>query len=631
MIGGGAVLVAMTYLISTDTVRDAVTAQIKAATGLDVAVRGDTQVSLFPSGAVTLSDVVMGDDGDGEPGLRAERIFARLRFLPLLAGRAEISDISLVRPRIALIFESNGHSNWSSLTRSLAAALQPNPTAVPRANAFSEIRISDGTFVVRDKSRDISESLTDAELSLAWPAISKTFGATGSFVWHEKPVEVSVVLSDFVAALTGKRSGLKLRLAGEPLRLAFDGAMSLRPTMKIEGTTAADAASLRDALQWIGQKPLPGGGFGRFALKAQTGVVGGMISMSGVNVELDGNSAEGVFTFATDGRQTLQGTLAADSLDLSPYVSTVRLLTSERDWNRLPLALDGLNGTDLDLRLSAASIVLGNAKLGRTAIAANLRDGRLMLTVGESQAFNGLIQGSFALARSDHGADLTSQMQFTDVDLDSCMNELFGIRRLEGKGDLRFAIDATGRSVLGLARTVNGTASLTGRQGFISGMNIEQLLRRLDRRPLSGSGNEFRSGRTPFDTLNVDLKIVKGVVNADNVEIDGSAVRLVLGGSASIPARDLDLSGKASLINVADGVTAFELPFVVQGPWEDPIMLPDTQSLIRRSGAAAPLLNSISRERRARDAVRSAIERLTGGSAILGFPGAAKPAPEPAQ
>jgi len=57
----------------------------------------------------------------------------------------------------------------------------------------------------------------------------------------------------------------------------------------------------------------------------------------------------------------------------------------------------------------------------------------------------------------------------------------------------------------------------------------------------------------------------------------------------------------------------FELPFVVQGPWDDPIMLPDAESLIRRSGAAAPLLDAV-RDRKTRDAVRSAIERLSNGT-----------------
>jgi hypothetical protein len=114
--------------------------------------------------------------------------------------------------------------------------------------------------------------------------------------------------------------------------------------------------------------------FGRFALKAQTNVAGGNLALSGVNVELDGNTAEGVLTF--DGRQTLQGTLAAEGLDLTPYVSTVRLLTSgERGWDSKPIALDGLDGIHVDLRLSAARVNVAGAKLGRTAVAANLRGG----------------------------------------------------------------------------------------------------------------------------------------------------------------------------------------------------------------------------------------------------------------
>ena len=152
---------------------------------------------------------------------------------------------------------------------------------------------------------------------------------------------------------------------------------------------------------WSGQKPLPGGGFGRFAIKAKTNVLGGTISLSSVNVELDGNSAEGVLTFAADGRQTLQGTLASEALDLTPYISTVRLIAAnERAWNNGRITLDGLAGMDLDLRLSAANVIVSNAKLGRTAIAANLRNGHLVLTVGEAQAYGGVIKGSMTTGRS---------------------------------------------------------------------------------------------------------------------------------------------------------------------------------------------------------------------------------------
>src|SRR5262249_54101515 len=178
----------------------------------------------------------------------------------------------------------------------------------------------------------------------------------------------------------------------------------------------------------------------------------------------------------------------------------------------------------------------------------------------------------------------------------------------EGKGNLTLALEASGGSVLALTRSMNGQATLMTQQGAIVGMNLEQLLRRLERRPPSGA-TDFPSGRTPVGKPKLSLKIAQGTAAVQEVRMDGNAVRLALAGSASIPTRDLDLKGTATLVT-SSATDAFELPFVVQGRWEDPIMLPDAQMLIRRSGAAAPLLDAV-RERRGRDAVRSAIESLT--------------------
>ena len=608
MAGGLLVLTTAGYLISADTVRQQVLGEIRGVTGLEPVLRGKASVSLFPTGSVSFNDVILGDAK--QPALVAERLTARLRFFPLLIGRVEIADVTLDRPNISVELNPNGQSNWSGLIE----ALTRSQSATQRLAAFSEMRIEGGTIAIRDEVRKITETLSGVEFSLAWPSISKSFGATGRFIWRDAPMDASLTLADFPSVLAGNRSGVKLRVSGTPMKAAFEGAISLKPTLKIEGTLAADAVSLRNALVWAGQKPPPGGGFGRFAIKARTNVVAGTISLSSVNVELDGNAAEGVLTFAADGRQTLQGTLAADTLDLTSYVSTVRLLTTnERSWSSGSITLEGLASVDVDLRLSAANVVVSNAKLGRTAIAANLRGGHLVVTIGEAQAYGGVIKGSLAFAEFDQGVEVKSQLQFTDVDLEMCLGQLFGLRRLEGKGSMSLNVEGTGNSVLAVTRTLSGTATLTGTNGALAGLNVEQLLRRLERRPLSGGG-EFRTGRTPYDKIALALKIAKGTVTVDDVTIDGAAVKLALAGTASIPERELDLKGTASLVAPPrPGATPFELPFIVQGSWDDPIMLPDPEALIQRSGAAAPLSRAL-QERNARDSVRRAIERLTGGT-----------------
>jgi len=598
-------LIALSFLMPAAVVRDAVAKQIQAVTGLDPILRGDVSVSLFPSGTVTFRNVLLGDDRTGEPAVVTDELTARLRYFPLLAGRIEIADVTLVRPTITVTFLPDGLSNWSGLIGSLARALAPNPGP---AASFSEIGINDGTIVVRDTEKGYIERLDNVEFQIAWPSISRSFGANGHLVWHGEPVEASLALTDFLAALSGQRSGVKVRLASAPLKLAFDGASSAQPPLKLEGTLGVDAPSLRDALSWTGKSKVPFGGFGRFALRAQSTIGGGVVSLANVNVELDGNTAEGVLSLSTGDHRMVQGTLAADALDLTPYVTGMRLLTTnERNWDQLPIALDGLADLNLDLRLSAASIKIANAQLGRTAVAANMRDGKLDVTIGESQAFGGVVKGAIGIASANGGAEAMTHVQFVDVDLESCLGQVFGIQKIAGRGNLMLNIDGSGDSVLALTNTLNGTASLTAHDGALVGLNVEQLLRRLERRPLSGNG-DFRSGRTPYDQLVLNLAIDHGVVAVQDMHIDGPAVRLAVGGQASVPLRDLDLKGTATLISSAT-TNEFELPFVVQGRWDDPIMLPDPQSLIRHSGAAAPLLDAV-KGRTAGDAVRSVIDQL---------------------
>lgn len=618
-------LIAMSWFLNRDALRQAVEAQIRAVTGLDLVVNGSIEVSVFPGSYVSFHDVGLKGGGDIDPALAVDVLTANLRLLPLLLQRFEISDVMMLRPHIRVIRSPDGESNWTPFIQALARTMRPG-TDTPLS--FSEIRIQDGVLTYQDDTAHLSETVGDIDLSLAWPSISRSFAATGQFDWRGERIDGSISVSDFIAALSGERSGLKARIAGAPLKLAFDGTVANRTSLMMEGTLTADSASLRNALRWAGQGPPGSGGFGRFAMKARANIVGPSIALTNVNIELDGNVAEGVMTYSNNGRQTLQATLAAGALDFTPYISTVRLLASgARDWNRQLFDLHSLSTTDLDMRLSAAKVTVGSSTLGRTALGANLRGGTLALSVGEAQMYGGIVKGSFGIAHSDAVADVKAQFQFTDVDLQAAASDLFGVNKLTGRGNLSVALVASGSSPFGLAQSLDGTATLTGHDGAIGGFNAEQLLKRLERRPLSGGGN-FRSGQTPYNNLNVSVRFSDGVATAEDVRVEGPSTRLTLTGTASVPQREYDLKGVASLTSAANAPPGFDLPFVVQGPWDDPLIFPDPESLIRRSPASAPLLDAV-KDRKTRDAVRSVLERFTGGGQKA-TPGAAAETPTPA-
>src|SRR5712672_1674503 len=319
-------LIATSWFLNRDALREAVEAQIRAVTGLDLVVNGHIDVSVFPASYVSFHDVGLRGGATADPALQVDVLTANLRLLPLLLRRFEIADVMMLRPHIQVIRDGNGQSNWTPFVETIVRAMKPG---AENQVSFSEIRIQDGVLDYQDAMNHVTETLGDIDLSLAWPSISRSFAATGQFDWRGERIDGSISAGDFIALLSGDRSGLKARLASAPLKFAFDGSLANRTSTMMEGTVTIDSLSLRNALRWITGQPPPGsGGFGRFALKARANMVGASVALTNVNVELDGNVAEGVMTVANNGRQTLQATLAAGALDFTPYISTFRLLAS---------------------------------------------------------------------------------------------------------------------------------------------------------------------------------------------------------------------------------------------------------------------------------------------------------------
>lgn len=604
-------------LVDRNELRAMVAEQIRAATGLKFTVNGDTEVSLFPSPSVTFRDASF---GDSQPVLTVDGLTANIRLPSLLLRRFEIADLVLSQPLFLVKIDQRGVSNWTPLVDRLSEQMgKPGKGNV----SFSEVRIRNGVLSYQDEMRGILEKASRIEVSLAWPSIARSFGATGAFEWRGESIDGSLGIADLAAFLAGGRSGFRTRLAAPHLKFAFEGSATNNTHLVFEGGVTADAGSLREAMHWMGHDLPPGSGFGRFSLKAQARAATGAVSLTKVNIDLDGNVAEGAINYGGGERRAVQATLAAETLDLTPYVNTARLVAGgARDWSRQPFDLRGLAGGELDIRLSAGRVAIANSRAGRTALGLNLRDGVLTLSIGEAQMYGGILRGSLGLARHGAAADVKAQVIFSDVDLEACLSELMGVRRLSGRGDIAVTAEARGTNPFGLAQTIDGRATLTAQDGAISGINIEQLLRRLERRPLSGSG-DLRSGRTPFTKLNVALRLNDGLATTEGVRLEGSGVRVTLAGTSSIPSRDYDLKGVAALSAPAGAQSSgFELPFIVQGPWDDPLVFPDPESLLRRAPASAPLLDAI-RDSRARDQVKSAIERLTGGRGSQPSPSAA--------
>lgn len=574
-------LIATPYFVSEHEARNAAIGALRSATGVEPQISGAVSVVLLPTPAVRLEGVRL-DDGK-RPPFTAEAMQATVRLLPLLYGEAQIASLTFEQANLSIEVAHDG---------GIVVGMPLRPRTPKEQESQPEIRFTGGTIFFKAENAVEIEPLAAVDAALAWSGAGVT--ATGSFHWRGAPATFGLSVADTSAFNRGNRSAVKLRLESDMLRIGFDGGIAYRNGIQADGALAADAKSLRNVISHVSNAPLTRGGFGPFKLKAQAALTSTSLALSGLSIELDGSRADGALTAKrTDGRTVVQATLASETSDFTPYSDGFALVdASGRDWSREPLDLAGLGAIDLDVRLSAARVVVRKTELTKVAAAASMRDGRFTLTVGEAQFRGGTLRGRLALGPGAEGApEMKIEGNIANFDLATGLDALANVQQLEGKGTLTLALQGNGGHVHAISRALSGAVTLTGNQGALNGINVEQVLNRLERMPIAAAA-EAPGGRTVFDRLSAKLRVAEGTAQVDEAQVESARVRVKLSGEASVAHRQLDLRGTATLLRTAvagNAAQPFELPFLVQGPWERPSLRPDPAALIQRTETAAPV------------------------------------------
>ena len=107
---------AVLYSIDVNSYRDEIAAEFRKATGRDLVIGGDMDLSISLSPAVVVERAAIANAHWGSrPHMVAlERVEAEVELLPLLAGDIRVTRLILVEPDILLETNSDGLSNWQA-------------------------------------------------------------------------------------------------------------------------------------------------------------------------------------------------------------------------------------------------------------------------------------------------------------------------------------------------------------------------------------------------------------------------------------------------------------------------------------------------------------------------------------
>ncbi|MFS8038237.1 AsmA family protein [Xanthobacter sp. AM11] len=601
------------FAVPAEELRRAAVQALAGSTGQRVVIQGEPALRLFPSPRMVLGKVSF--PLPAGQSLDADNVVARLNLWHLMAGDVDIADVTVEHPTLVLTGE--GATPALAVAPLLASAERPT------------LRLVDGTIAWRSASGLTQELVSGIDASFERIRTGHGFALSAVFDWRDVRVTSTLAMDDAAAFLSGTPTPTRLLVStdGATGRLRGRAALIHRasdtapPLLGFDGEVTGEADSLRDLLAWMGSGAPTPGGFGPFALAATLAVENGDISLTKATLDLDGNRGDGGLLISFAGsRPVVQGTFATDRVNLAPY-GGFRLTSDDgRSWSRAPLDLSWLDSFDLDLRLSAAAVTADQTAFSTVAASAVLSGGRLVLALGEARVWGGALRAALTLAPGPaetarpgvSGVRLQLEAEATDVDLHRALEEMAGMRRLEGIGTLQLDVEGAGRSVYDLARNLSGTAGISASDGYLLGLDAAQMLQRIERRPLS-AGNDARGGRTGFSQMSSRISIERGMGKVEEMRLESRQVRIEMQGAISIAARDLDLSGRAALVpaaaakaagvaatagvGTAGGGTAsgevVGLPFSVRGGWDTPIILADPLSLIERSGAGQSLIEAV--------------------------------------
>lgn len=605
LIGAGIVLFVLPFIVSSQMVREEVASQISELTGRAVTLRGDQALQVFPNLSVELSDVVIDGDRPGPENalIVAETLRGSVQFWPLLFGRVELSAFELTRPTINLQRDEEGIPNWTLNGSALLTALEP---ASRNASGLElgTFRIIDGTVRYSDARLGTSETVSSANIALAWPRSSTRAVISGSAIWRGEAVELSASLDQPAAlAQTGSTSGVVVSLVAAPLRMRFDGTVSpgQAPQLSADQSTSVpgvdwqaagqlelSSPSLRRAASWLGREMAAGSTFGAFRVDADLNLVGDSADLTDAMFSLDGNEAEGVLTLSLGSamqRPSIQGTLDFERFDVSAYLDSIRPTTTASapdDWRFYALPNVFSLGADMDVRFATRQILAAPLTLGETAGSILLSDTRLVIGLGEAIAYGGSLRGSVTLDKADDGLATRIDLSADDIRLSPMLAAYDQEPRLAGSLTFRTNIAASGQTMDEWFQSMQGEARMRLDDGVLGGFDVDAVMLSL----VDGSFDlaSFGGGETPIEQFQANLRADAGYVEVDLMQFASTTAQVTLAGQSHIGAQSLAFAGAATMgtpsaENPQTDVPFVIIPFELGGTWSSPMLLPDLGAL----------------------------------------------------
>jgi AsmA protein len=582
LVFAGTSLAGVCLVLSPGFLTEEMRQSVEHSTGKRLSFAERPRLAIWPEPAVVFERVRLFDSartGD-MPIADVAQMRVKISASALIGRRAELKEIRLINPKLNLVVDRQGRSNWSmSGPRNSAEAFKLPPIYIEGGTlSFTDQRSQQG-FIVR--RLDVLAMLGSAEGPLE---------IKGSADWQSDRMSFSLFVKS-PQLLVSKGSPLDLNVSGTWLNFAFSGRGTAARDFDLAGTVEGGARSARHLLRWAGLHIGEGKGLGRLRFSGALSLKGKSITMTRAQFRLDGMRAEGEGSLSFQREKPrLAADLAMEQLDLTQYfMPSSRTGEGIERWNDAPIDLSALGAISVDAALRAERVTYAGAIMTDARIEATVKDGIFSAELQPSQIYGG--KGKGRLTVNGAGKAPAVQLSFTGSGIDGLrlFRGLWNFTRIEGQTELSLSATATGRSQREMIASLSGIAGISVKNGAVRGIDAAEMVERVAENIQFGWVIEAEA-RSAFDHLKANFKISDGIAESSDIELASTSLGFKGQGIIDLLKGEIDAKVEPSGDAVAEG---FYLPIVIIGPWAKPKFYPDIAGVLENPQAAYETLKSL--------------------------------------
>jgi len=551
----GAVAIVGPRLVSPALLAALVQSRLCPELGIECRIDGPISARLLPFPAIEASAVHISVP-QRKVVVSADRIFAELRALPLLAGRISVNHLELSHAVIGIAAPPGGMRLFTTAEGAGNALVDAILAAHRQGYRLTRVSLDRSRVTLGSESGKHDVVLEAVSGWAAWPqAGGPLFAqATGSLAGQAFSLRAEGPDLEDLKRAGGSPTFIHIGFGAN--WLTYRGRLVKAPDIVVAGALEAMLPSAKRAAQSLRGLKWPA-----WLPDVTLHVVGQAFATArGVNFEntefIIGRSrfSGGLSLRMTpDGRPSFSGTVAAASIEFADLSSLRLEQMSLPSFGRLP---------DLDLRMSARRVLLGGNSLEGVAAGLILADRRLALSLSFASVDDSGAKLRLVATPDEDGIALKLQASSEKLDIASFLSGLSIPSGLAGIGSFAFSFEGRSEDLARLVHSLSGKASLLMRKGALS--VAESLLT-----PASDTGSAAVEAMSrKFSEASFAGVAERGVLALTEGRLGEGAGRINVGGSLDLAARRLDL------LLGAGGEGTGEAPWRLRltGPWSAPTL-----------------------------------------------------------